>query len=198
MVKRDFDAIYQKLKFRDFSAYKEEVHCPMLMKVMANPNKGTYSAFCVEAEIDERKFYRWLSKHELFRTCYSMARMFAKENWEAEGRALRDEIMVPGTSNHKFEYWRQVGWMRFGIGKNSRIRLELDPDAKPNEHYAQLLKQAAEGEFTAGEIKQLMEAINVGLSAHQVIALQKEIDQLKSDLALMNENTHGDNSFAAK
>jgi hypothetical protein len=66
------------------------------------------------------------------------------------------------------------------------------------EHYAQLLKQANNGDFTAGEIKQLMEAINVGLNTHQVFTLQKEIDQLKADLITMNENSNGNNHFAAK
>jgi hypothetical protein len=124
--------------------------------------------------------------------------MFSRENWERMGREIKDEINLPGTTNNKFEYWKMIGWSRFGIGKNSRIRLTLDPNAKPNEHYSQLLKQAASGDFTAGEIKQLMEAVNIGMSAHQAFELQKEIDQLKADLAVMKENSNGNNTFADK
>ena len=124
--------------------------------------------------------------------------MFARENWEADGRVIQDEVTMPGVISHKFEYWRMIGWSRFGVGKNSRIRLDLDPKGTPNDHYAQLIHQASQGDFTAGEIKQLMEAINVGLNTHQVFKLQQEIDQLNKDLATMKENANGDNTFSDK
>jgi hypothetical protein len=124
--------------------------------------------------------------------------MAARENWEEEGRSLQHRTYEKGESGHAFEYWRMIGWSRFGVGKNSRIRLDLDPNANPNTHYQQLLKQAASGDFTAGEIKQLMEAINVGLNAHQVFTLQKEIDELKSNLEKMNTNQHAHDSFSNK
>jgi hypothetical protein len=89
-----------------------------------------------------------------------------------------------------------IGWSRFGISKNSRIKLELVPTDNPAQHYSQLLVQAAKGDFTAGEIKQLMEAVNVGLNTHQVFELQKQIDELKSDLATMVDNQNGNNTVA--
>jgi hypothetical protein len=178
--------------------YNEARHCTLLLKVMGDPKKSRLSAFCAAVGISESKFYKWVNEHELFRECYLIGQVLSRENWENQGEELRDEIVLPGTSNHKFEHWRMMGWARFGVGKNSRIRLKLNSKSAPNEHYSQLLEQAAEGDFTAGEIKQLMEAINVGMSAHQVFNLQKEIDQLKFDLTIMNENTHGDNSLANK
>lgn len=199
MITVDGQEIYEKVKNRKIH-YVEGYHCPLLLNIMHNPEKGTVSAFCVEAMIGENQFYRWLKQNELFREIYELAQAFSKENWERLGKELCEELGVPGTQNHRFEYWRMIGWARFGIGKNSRIRLDLDSKTNPQKHYEQLLEQASRGDFTAGEIKQLMEAINVGLNAHQVFALQKEIDQLKSDLQLMNENNsaYGNNSSAAK
>jgi hypothetical protein len=198
MQKVDGLALYKKMKGSSKIQYKEEIHCPMIIDVMANPNKGSYSAFCVEAGIGEANFYIWLNKHAIFKECYGIGKMFAKENWEKQGLEIAEHVNMPGTSTHKFEYWRMIGWARFGIGKNSRIRLAIDPKSNPSEHYGQLIQQASEGDFTAGEIKQLMEAVNVGLNTHQVFTLQKEIDQLKFDLTVMNENNNGDNTFADK
>ena len=197
MSKVDGQAIYEKIK-KGRTKFDEVIHCPMIINLMANDLKGTMSAFCCEALISDRTFYTWLKENEIFQECYALGKMFAREHWEEEGRKIRDERLMPGESSYAFEYWRMIGWSRFGIGKNSRIRLDLNPHATPNEHYSQLLKQASEGEFTAGEIKQLMEAVNVGLNTHQVFELQKEIDQLRKDLATMSENTNGDNPFSDK
>jgi hypothetical protein len=198
MVKVDGLALYKEVKLGRKSLFDEEKHCSMILNIMGNYLKGTPSAFCVEACIGESTFYDWLKNHEIFRNCYSLGKMLARENWEAHGREVCEEVTMPGTSSHKFEYWRMIGWSRFGVGKNSRIRLDLDANGTPSEHYGQLLKQAANGDFTSGEIKQLMEAVNVGLSTHQVFTLQKEIDQLKFDLTVMTENNNVHNTFADK
>lgn len=180
---------------RDYKVqYEEEKHCILILKVMIE--SGRYSAFCTEAGVSEDKFHKWVSKHEVFRECYSLGKMYAREAWEQEGLILREFASEPGTIDHRFDHWRLMGWSRFGISKNNRIRLELDPNEDPSKHYAQLLKQASNGDFTAAEIKQLMEAINVGLNTHQVIRLQEEIDQLKSDLALMKTNSNVHNTFS--
>jgi len=192
----DSEEIYKRIKNKP-SVFNEPVHCPMILRVMMNPEKGTFSAFCVEAFISDNTFYKWLKQNEIFLECYALGKMFARENWEEEGRRIAVETHMIGESNHAFEHWRMMGWSRYGIGKNSRIRLDLDPKDTPDKHYSQLLYQASQGDFTAGEIKQLMEAINVGLSTHQVIALQKEIDQLKSDLATMTENSNNGNDTLA-
>jgi len=197
MLKVDALEIYKTVRDKR-TKYDEEKHCAMIIRTMSNHNKGTVSSFCVEAGISENTFYNWMKNHEIFQECYGLSKMMARENWEEEGREIGREVNMPGTHSHKFEYWRMIGWSRYGVGKNSRIRLNLDTTESPNKHYEQLLKQAANGDFTAGEIKQLMEAVNVGLNAHQVFMLQEEINQLKSDLATMSENANGDNNFAAK
>ena len=185
-------------KFKSRIEYKEETHCQLLLDVMMDETRGTMSAFCVEACIGERTFYRWVDDNEVFSDLYDFCKMYSREAWEREGRRLRDIELPIGMINHAFDYWRMIGWSRFGISKNSRIRLRLNAKDTPDKHYAQLLKQASEGDFTASEIKQLMEAINVGLNTHQVFALQKEIDQLKSDLATISENKDGNNSSTNK
>lgn len=196
-MRQDGHEIYLKIKKKRIK-FNAEIHCPLILNIMMNPKKGTFSAFCVEALISDSTFYNWLSENELFLECYCIGKMFAREDWEELGRELSEEVSLPGTTNNKFGYWQMIGWSRFGISKNSRIRLTLDANATPNQHYAQLLKQAANGDFTASEIKQLMEAVNVGLNTHQVFALQKEIDELRKDLATMQENSNGNNTFADK
>lgn len=197
MKKVNAKALYEQIKHKRIKL-DEEKHCIMIFDVMTNPKKGSVSAFCVEAGISDSSFYRWLAKNETFRECYGLAKQYDRENWEAEGREISEEVNMPGTSNHKFERWRMIGWAKFGVGKNARIRLNLNPKGTPHEHYSQLLTQASEGDFTAGEIKQLMEAVNVGLNSHQVFKLQSEIDQLKFDLTTMNENSNVNNTFTDK
>lgn len=178
------------------SEYVEELHCKMMLNIYADRNKSRLSAFCVEAVIGESTFYDWIHRYPTFARCYEFCKMMAKENWEKEGELLRD--LDTKEVGCRFEQWRLQGWTRFGIGKNARIRLHLKEGANPAEHYQQLMKQASNGDFTAGEIKQLMEAINVGLNAHQVFELQKEIDQLKSDLIKISEIKNGENTYTAK
>jgi len=191
--------IYKRIKAGRRSLYTEDLHCIRLLDIMSNHKKGTYSAFCAESEIGQTTFYDWLRNFPVFQQCYALGKMIAQENWEAEGREIQHETTMPGTSNHRYDYWRYIGWSRFGIGQKSRVRLDLDPEGTPNQHYHQLIRQASQGDFTAGEIKQLMEAINVGLNAHQVFKLQIELDQLRADLVIMNENAnHGNNQFADK
>lgn len=191
----DASAVYKAIK-SNREPYQEEKHCPLILEIMNNPRKGTISAFCVAVGVCENTFYNWVNRYEVFGKCYRLGKMMSRENWEDAGRALAD--LAKDDIGCDFEYWRMIGWSRFGVGKNSRIRLDLNPKDNPSQHYAQLLKQASEGDFTAGEIKQLMEAINVGLNAHQVFELQNELNQLKSDLTTLNEMKHGENTYTNK
>lgn len=192
-----FDAklAYANIK-KSPTRYNEELHCTLILKIMAE--SGSYSRFCVDQLMSEDCFFRWVNKHEMFGYCYGIGKMIARQQWEDEGEELKNREYALGTISHDFEYWKVVGWSKFGVGKTSRLRLELNPDSSPNEHYAQLLRQASKGDFTAGEIKQLMEAVNVGLNAHQVLALQTQLDELKSDLTKMGENMNVQNTFANK
>lgn len=196
-MKFNADELYERIKTKP-TLYNEKLHCPLILKIMGDSSKGRVSAFCVEADIGETTFYDWTARHKIFAACYGLGKMMARENWEIDGNNLRNIDRPIGTIDHSFEYWRMIGWSRFGVGKNSRIRLNLSAKGTPSDHYGELLKQAGEGDFTAGEIKQLMEAINVGLNAYQVFELQKQIDELKSDLIKMNEINDVKNNYPNK
>lgn len=197
MKREEAAEVYKEIKGRP-QKYSEELHCPMILQIMSDLEKGTVSSFCVEAKISERSFYQWIKKYELFGECYSLGKMFARENWEKDGYAIRDEILPPGSVSYRFEHWRMIGWSRFGVGKVSKIRLGLEPDATPHQHYQQLIKQASEGDFTASEIKQLMEAINVGLRSHEVFKLQEQIDELKNNHEIMRTNSNTGHTIATQ
>lgn len=189
----DAKDIYLELKSGRPSIYNEEKHCPMIIEVMANREKGTFSAFCIHAKISEKTFYNWQDDHPLFADCYSIGKMYARENWEQEGKAMLDipyELL-----GCRFEHWRMIGWSKFGVGKNSRIRLNLDPKATPDKHYSQLIAASRNGEYTAGEIKQLMEAINVGLRADENFRLQDELNKIKSDVDKLELSRSGQTSI---
>lgn len=194
----DIDKIFVHFKKGKNNKYNEEPHCKLLIKVMMDKDYGCLSAFCVQAMIDERTFYRWVQQHELFCNLYFFTKMVAKQLWYEEGRGIRDKEYQIGTMNYEFEHWKLMGWTKFGISKNSRIRINFNPEESPAKHYATILRQAADGDFTASEFKQLMEAVNVGLNVHQVFELQKQIDELKSDLAIVTANTNVKNPFSDK
>lgn len=192
------DKVYGHFKNKNSQKYKEEEHCKLLIRIMMDRDNGCYSAFCVQAMISETTFFAWVRTHPLFHNLYYFTRMVAKQLWYEEGRQIRDKEYQLGTMNHEFEHWKLMGWTKFGISKNSKIKINVDPEASPAKHYADILRQASEGDFTASEFKQLMEAVNVGLNVHQVFELQKQIDELKSNQEIMMANTNADNPFANK
>lgn len=176
----DAQAIYKRQKQKGVTDYKEEIHCPMIIDVMNGP--GTMSAFCVQAGISDTTFYRWLHKYDVFNECYRVGCMIARDNWEREGElGKQDEYF-------NIEVWKIQGSARYGIGRTNRVRLHIDSKSTPYEQYQQLVSQASMGDFTASEFKQLVEGINIGLRAFEVIELQKEVDQMKSDLERMSQN----------
>lgn len=194
----EVDEVYKHFKSKRNLKYREEEHCKLLIKVMMNRDFGCLSAFCVQAMIDESTFYVWVRDYPLFRSLFYFTKMVAKQIWYEEGRAIRDKEYQIGTMNYEFEHWKLMGWTKFGISKNSRIKINVDPTGSPAKLYEAILLQAAEGDFTASEFKQLMEAVNVGLNVHQVFELQKQIDELKSDLAIVTANKDVDNPFTNK
>lgn len=190
----DAKAIFQRIK--SGVNYKEEIHCPLIIEIMADTSRSTMSDFCIEIGIGESKFYDWVNQYPLFLESYALGKMYARKNWEHDGQAL---CGIPYEElGCSFEHWRMIGWSRFGVGKNSRIRLNLNPKDTPDKHYSQLMEAAKQGEYTAGEIKQLMEAVNVGLKADENFRLQREVDEIKSDLAKMELNRNGQNSSTTK
>lgn len=190
--------IYKHFKNPANHRYHEANHCKLLIKTMMDEDQGTYSAFCVKALISEKTFFCWVREYQTFCNVYYFCQIVARKAWEDEGRRLKNFEYPMGMMNNSFEYWKMVGWSRFGISRNSRLKLNLKAEEDPAKHYASILRQAAEGDFTAAEFKQLMEAVNVGLNVHQVFELQKQIDELKSDLATMTANAGVQNPFTNK
>jgi hypothetical protein len=194
----EVDKIYKHFKNKNGCRYKEAEHCKLLIKVMMNKDFGCISTFCVQAMITDSTFYNWVRDYELFRNLYLYCKMVAKQIWYEQGRIIANKEYAMGHVNYEMEHWKLMGWAKFGISKNSRIKINFDVDATPAEHYKSVLMQAAEGDFTASEFKQLMEAINVGINVHQIFELQKQIDELKSDMAIMAANKDVDNPFSNK
>jgi hypothetical protein len=179
-------SIYKSMKIG--TKFDEEKHCTILLDCMNQ--SGTMSSFCVKIGIGDGTFYYWLNKHQVFMDCYRMGCMIARENWEREGE------LGKGSEDFDMEMWRTVGAMRFGVGKTNRVRVHVDADSTPYDQYRQLMTQASMGDFTASELKQLMESINIGIRAYESFELQKEVDAMRSDLAKMND--HGNNIVAIK
>ncbi len=170
--------------------YDEELHCPMILEVMNN--EGTMTAFCKKAKISESLFYNWTAKYPMFDECYQLGKMYSKHNWEDEGRNGKDD------ENFNMDYWRLTGACRYGVGRTNRIRMAVDPKANPYEQYQQLIKQAGREEFTASEIKQLMESINVGRSVFETFKLQESIDAMQENIARMAVNNEHNSSAIEK
>lgn len=192
------ETVYKHFKNKNSKRYDEEKHCRLLIKVMMDKDYGCHSTFCAQAMVCENTFYNWVRTHELFRNLWFFTKMVAKQLWYEEGRRIRDKEYQIGTMNYEYEHWKLMGWTKFGISRNSKLRLNIDPKDSPAVHYAAILQQASEGDFTAAEFKQLMEAVNVGLNVHQVFELQKQIDELKSDMGVMTDNTNVKNPFSNK
>ncbi len=175
MSQIDAKSLYLQFKKGD-RAYKEEVHCPMIIEVMND--EGTAVSFCRKAFISDTLFYKWLSKHKLFATCYAYGKIISRDNWEKEGELGKDEEFF------NFDLWRMKGAMRYGIGKN-RVRFGIDPKASPYKQYQQLVELANSEEFNASEIKQLMESINVGIRAFESFELQAQVSKIQDDVNQM-------------
>ncbi len=184
MTQIDAKALYLQIK-KGKRTYNEEVHCPMILDVMNR--EGTMTAFCRQAGISDALFYKWVNKYPVFNECYQLGRMYSKDNWEREGEHGKDD------ENFNLEYWRITGACRYGVGRTNRIRMAVNPDSDPYEQYQQLIKQAGCEEFTASEIKQLMESINVGRGVFETFKLQQEVGEMREDIKRMGLN-HANNS----
>lgn len=175
MSQIDAKSLYLQFKKGD-RAFKEDVHCPMIIEVMNN--EGTAAAFMKKATISPTLFYKWLKKSRVFRDCYAYGQILSRHNWEQEGQDGKDEEFF------NFDLWRLTGAMRYGIGKN-RVRFGVDPKASPYVQYQQLVELANSEEFNASEIKQLMESINVGIRAFESFELQAQVNKIQDDVNQM-------------
>ena len=177
-MKVDSKKIYNKVR-QAHQIYDEELHCKMVIESMNE--SGSIAAFCTKAGISDKLFYKWCNKYEIFDECYRIGAMISLANWEKEGEERNKN------EDFNIEIWRIKGSARYGIGKSNRIRVHVDENTTPFEQYKQLLKQASYGDFTAAEVKQLMESINIGCRAYESFELQKEVDTMKENLTKMNQ-----------
>lgn len=177
----DSKQIYHLVK-KGQSKLCEDIHCPMVLDVISK--EGTVAAFCAQAAISDATFYSWLHKSKCFMECYRIASMMARDAWEKRGEDGQYE------EGFNLEVWKVQGMSRFGTGKTNRVRIHIDAESNPYEQYKQLVAQAAMGDFTAAEFKQLMETINIGCRAYETFELQKEVDDMRSDLEKMNQNAN--------
>ena len=187
MTQIDAKNLYLQIK-KGNRTYKETIHCPMILEVMNE--QGTMTAFCKQAGISDALFYKWTMLYPIFDECYQLGKMYSKSNWEEEGRDGKDD------ENFNMEYWRITGACRYGVGRQNRIRMAVNAESNPYEQYQQLIKQAGREEFTASEIKQLMESINVGRGAFETFQLQQSIDAIQNDISRMAlNNEHNSRSI---
>ena len=166
--------------------YNDDEHCLMILEIL--PTQWRVSAFCAEALITETTFWNWVNKHPLFKICYGIGQILAQEAWEKEEI---DNIDNPDWDRRK---WLQKGSRYFAKDK-AKLQLEIDSNATPWEQYQQILKQAEKGDFTASEIKQLMESVNVGTRVYEAFKLQQEVDNMKAELNEMSQR-HGNNTLS--
>jgi len=175
--------MYKEIKHGG-TKYDEKTHCPMILEIY--PPTGRLSAFCAKARITEQTFYNWVNKHVVMRECYQFARVLAREDWEQEYQDNKDDDMWDK------KYWQLRGSRYLAKENGAKIMLDIDENADPWVQYTQILKQTKNGHFTASEVKQLMESVNIGTRVHESFKLQQEVDKMKEDLTLM-ANRNGNN-----
>jgi len=181
MAKFNAKKAYLDIKSGNNQKYQEEKHCVMILNIMNT--EGTNAAFCKEAAISDSTFYSWTHRYPVFDECYRLGAMLSKQNWEEEGKNNKD--------NPEFnsDYWKTIGNARYGLGKTARIRVGVTKGASPYNQYQQIMKQASEGEFTATELKLLMESISAGTRAFESYELQKQVSEMKDDLRKMEAHS---------
>lgn len=174
-AKRFAEGLFKKIKCGKL--LNEKTHSVEIIRTFASG--GTLADFLVHVGISRQKFVAWKAKSEVFRE----SALVAKE----VGRAAWLKIGIENADNREFnaKIWETFGRQNFG--GTDKLTLTLQPDSTPMEHYQQLIAQAACGDLSSSEIKQLMESINIGMKAHEACALQAEIDELKEGLAKMEE-----------
>ena len=168
--------------------YNEEEHCQLIIEIMLDPRRGTIASFCREAVVSDVTFYKWLDKYPIFYECFRYAIMVARDNWEQEGEDNKDN------PDWDKSYWEKKGAHRFQLNSKAKIRLSVKEDDEPYMQYQQLMKQAAKGEFTSDELKQVMECLNSGTRVYEAFKVQREVDEMKRDIKEIGFH-HGSNNI---
>lgn len=179
LKKSEAQQIYRKLFKGLHEVYEEEIHCPLILEHMAN--EGRISSFCKATNVPLSTFYGWRKKHTLFRQCYEIGLVYAREKFEKEVQ----ENMDNPDFNHKSHM--DSGLRNIQGLERARLRVDVNPMGTPWEQYQDILQQCSDGDFRAEEIKQLMESVNVGVRVYESFKLQKEVDKMKEDLSTMSQ-----------
>lgn len=162
--------------------YDEEKHCLGILQCMID--HGTISSFCAEYRLSEHRFYKWVNSKPKFAECYFIGRMISRDRWERRGEQNAND------PDFNYKHWENQGNLRFNNHRQNRIRLALNGDLSPYEQYQAIMKQAATGEFTADEIKKVMESINVGRVAWESEVVQSQINEMKEDIKKMGAHSN--------
>lgn len=177
--------IYKMYKDDLANTYLEHLHCPMVVDFMNS--EGTMIAFCKEAKITEGTFYKWLERYPIFKKCYEYGKILSYDNWEKEGDLGQQD------ENFNFDHWRLKGIRRYRI-TSDKIKVKVTKDEDPYKQYQSIMQQAGEGDFTASELKQIMESINVGVRAFESFKLQEQVEKMQEDVKLMAHNNGFDST----
>ncbi len=177
-AKKTFEKLHKM-----YIRYSPAVHCVLVLKCVSETGRST--AFCKEAGVSGETFKKWLGLFPLFRECYGVALIMAQETWEEEYEERKDD------EEFNKKEWLERGNRTFKFSAMTKLHLNIKHGSNPYEQYQQIMEQATTGEFTATEIKLLMESINVGTRVYESFKLQEEVDKMKDDLALMaSRNGH--------
>jgi len=169
----------------DASRYDETKHCTLATDILKDQRKGTIAHVCKEAIITEREFKEWRRDYPNFNVAVEYGLVISKLNWQNEPERFEEEKTE--LEHFDFNKWKFVGKYRYGIGDSPKIQVAIDKRLNPIEQYGQLLDCAAMGEFTASEFKQVSEAINIGIRAHETFSMQQDLDELKQTLKDIQE-----------
>ena len=162
--------------------YEPEVHCPMIIDLFAN-NEGE-SEFCLKVGISRQRFVRWQMECSLFRECVQIAKEVGYVSWM---KLYSEWEPDPDIEKDKFDFRKWAELYKKNFGSRAKVAIYIDSESSPIEQYKAIMHQASTGHFTSGEIKQVMESINIGLRAHEVCNLQDEVNELKEGLLKMEE-----------
>jgi hypothetical protein len=158
--------------------YDEAEHCEMVLQTMSGTS-GTVAQFCVKAGISDTTFWRWCNDYPIFNECYRLGHMIAETIWEKEGELNKDN------PEWNFDYWKLIGKKRFQYGNSAKIRVNVEGIEDPWQQYKHIMRQAAEGEFTSAELKQVIESVNIGIRAFETFELMGKIEEMKEEIRIM-------------
>ena len=168
-------ALIKKLRTqKSQSTFNAAVHIPLLEKVFET-GEGIM-AFCAEAEISRRTFFRWLKQFSEFKNCYDIVINKAGRLWEMYPM----QTLRRGEA-FNYQYWLLVMRNRFGY---SGICLPDRNDKTAESKFDSAWQSLREGNLTSSDYKNITEGIvgelrakELELKAKELVLKQKELDK---------------------